>query len=382
VRVRGVPKVRGGSRMAALNWVPSFHGPPTRPDSPEAIETAIDTAIEIIGGRGAVGGVVIYAVGLAAAVCLGLGFVLQQHAARTASPSDYMRFRLLIDLLHKPIWIAGVCAMVVGQLLSGAALANADVSLVEPMLTANLLFALIIAHLLYRESLGFNEWAGALLLSVGVAMFIVGGQPSGGDPDGDSLPRWVLAMGLLGLTEICIVAARRHVGVVRSMLLATGAGLLFGIQDGLTRRVTKAYNGSIPDLFLHWSPYALVAIGVVGLLLAQSAFEAGPLRASLPAITAAEPLAGIAVGIVVFQEHLRVDPAALTLEVCGLVAMVAGVLLVGTSGTFTRMELRQAMMLAHAHGRPYLSMHVGHAAHRLRADRAKKFDAERLNHRA
>jgi drug/metabolite transporter (DMT)-like permease len=369
-----VAKARGGWRMAALNWVPSFHGPATRPGSGGTSDTT--------GDRGSVGGVVIYVIGLAAAVCLGLGFVLQQHAARTAPPSDYMRFRLLIDLLHKPIWIAGVGAMVVGQLLSGTALANADVSLVEPMLTANLLFALIIAHLLYRESLGFNEWAGALLLSGGVAMFIVGSQPSGGDPDGDSLPRWVLAMGLLGLTEICIIAARRHVGVVRSMLLATGAGLLFGIQDGLTRRVTKAFNGSVPDLLLHWSPYALVSVGVVGLLLAQSAFEAGPLRASLPAITAAEPLAGIAVGIVVFQEHLRVTPAALALEVCGLVAMVAGVLLVGTSGTFTKMELRHAIMHAHANGRPYLSMHVGHAAHRLRAARAKKFDAEQLNHRA
>jgi drug/metabolite transporter (DMT)-like permease len=348
--------------MAAANWVPIGHGPATRPAD--------------------VGEVVIYPIALAAAVCLGLGFVLQQHAAQSAPPSDFMRFRLLIDLLHKPIWIAGVGAMVIGQLLSGAAFANADVSLVEPMLTANLLFALIIAHLLYRESLGFNEWAGALLLSAGVAMFIVGSRPSGGNPDGDSLPRWVLALGLVGLTEVCVIAARRHTGVVRSMLLATGAGLLFGIQDGLTRRVTKAFNGSVPDLFLHWSPYALVAIGVVSLLLAQSAFEAGPLRASLPALTAAEPLSGIAVGIVVFQEHLRVDPAALALEVCGLVAMVAGVLLVGTSGTFDKMELRRAVLQARAHGRPYLAMRVGHAAHRLRAARAKKVDAEQLNHRA
>lgn len=353
--------------MAAPKWVPSVHGPATRPGG----ETGTGT-----------GYLMIYAIGLAAAVCLGLGFVLQQHAAQSAPPADYMRFRLLVDLLHKPIWIGGVGAMVVGQLLSGTALANADVSLVEPMLTANLLFALVIAHLLYRESLGFNEWAGALLLSAGVAMFIVGSQPSGGDPDGDSLPRWILAMGLLGLAEICIIAARRHTDVIRSMLLATGAGLLFGIQDGLTRRVTKAFHGSVSHLLLQWSPYALVAIGAVGLLLAQSAFEAGPLRASLPALTAAEPLSGIAVGVVVFQEHLRVDPAALALEVCGLVAMVVGVLLVGTSGTFRQMELRRAASRPHASGRPYLSTHVGHAAHRLRAARAKKLDAEQLNHRA
>jgi drug/metabolite transporter (DMT)-like permease len=319
---------------------------------------------------------VIYAIGVAAALFLGLGFVLQQHAAHTAPPSDFLRFRLLLDLLHKPIWLAGIGAMVIGQLLSGTALATADLSLVEPILTSNLLFALVIARLLYREPLGFGEWAGALLLSGGVAAFIVGGKPSGGNPDGDSLPRWVLAMGLLVLTQVCVVAARRHEGSARAMLLATGAGLLFGIQDSLTRRATKAFHGSIGDVFLHWAPYALVAIGVIGLLLAQSAFEAGPLQASLPAITASEPLAGIAVGVVVFQEHLHVDPAALGLEVCGLVAMVAGVLLVGTSGTFDRMELRRAVSHARATGRPRL-MHVGHAAHSLRTARAKRLHSDR-----
>lgn len=290
----------------------------------------------------------IYAVGLAAALCLGLGFVLQQHAAQAAPPADFLRFRLLLDLLRKPIWIAGIVSMIVGQLLSATALANADVSLVEPILTANLLFALIIARALYRQGLGFNEWAGALLLSGGVAAFIVGGRPSGGNPDGDSLPRWALAIGLLVLTEICVVAARHQEGAPRAMLLATGAGLLFGIQDGLTRRAAKAFNGSIGEVFLHWAPFALIAIGIVGVLLAQSAFEAGPLQASLPALTASEPLAGIAVGIVVFRENLRVDPLALGLEAFGLAAMVAGVLLVATSGTFSRMEFRRAMAKARA----------------------------------
>lgn len=310
---------------------------------------------------------VIYGLSLAAALCLGFGFVLQQHAAQAAPASDFLRFRLLLDLLHQPVWLGGIAMMIVGQLLSGTALANADVSLVEPILTANLLFALVFARLLYRQPLDTNEWLGALLLSGGVAAFIVGGRPSGGHPDGDSLPRWALAMGLVACTEVCVIAARHQQGAPRSMLLATGAGLLFGIQDGLTRRTTKAFHNGIADVFLHWPPYILVLIGVVGILLAQSAFEAGPLQASLPALTASEPLSGIAVGVVVFQEHLRVTPLALGLEAFGLTAMVIGVLLVGTSGTFNGMEFRRtlarerAALLAHEHAH-----HHGTAHHRKR----------------
>jgi drug/metabolite transporter (DMT)-like permease len=303
---------------------------------------------------------VIYAVALAAALCLGLGFVLQQHAAHRAPPSDFLRFRLLVDLIKKPVWLAGIAAMVVGQLLSATALTKADVSLVEPMLTANLLFALVFARLIYHQPLGIREWLGALLLSGGVAAFLVGGQPYGGNPDGDSLPRWMLAMAIAALAWICVAAARRQVGPPRAMLLATGAGLLFGIQDGLTRRATHIYDGTAGSVVLGWAPYALVAIGIVGILLAQSAFEAGSLQASLPALTASEPLAGIAVGIVVFSERLSLNPGALGLEAFGLAAMVVGVLLVGTGATFGRMETRRALARARAAHHAHLPTHLGH----------------------
>jgi len=262
--------------------------------------------------------------------------------------------------------------MVIGQLLSASALATADISLVEPLLTANLLFALMFARLIYHQPLGLREWAGALLLSGGVAAFLVGGRPSGGNPDGDSLLRWVLAMGIGLLAWVCVAAARRRSGPPRAMLLATGAGLLFGIQDGLTRRTTQSYHGNLAAVFAQWTPYVLVAIGIVGLLLAQSAFEAGSLQASLPALTASEPLAGIAVGIVVFQENLHVDPGAVGLEVCGLVAMLIGVLLVGTGGTFGSMEVRRALAAARARGTHRPHLHVASVTHRPHAAHPNK----------
>lgn len=317
----------------------------------------------------------IYAVCVTAALCLGLGFVLQQHAAQSAPASDFLRFRLLLDLVRKPIWVGGIAAMVAGQLLSGFALSRADVSLVEPLLTANLLFALVIARLIYRQPLGFHEWAGALLLSGGVTAFIVAGQPNGGNPEGDSVTRWALAIGIGSLAYLCVWAARKQqLGAPKAMLLATGAGLLYGIQDGLTRRTTRDFHGHLTTFLTHWSPYVLVAIGIVGILLAQSAFEAGPLRASLPPITAAEPLSGIAVGVVVFQEHIRLDPGALAGEVCGLLAMCAGVLLVARSSTFVHLDVRRVVAHAvyvaahHKHATP---MHVGHAAEPLRAAAAR-----------
>ncbi len=78
-----------------------------------------------------------------------------------------------------------------------------------------------------------------------------------------------------------------------------------------------------------WQPYAVVVAGVVGLLLVQSAFEAAPLRMSLPALTAAQPLAGIACAVGFLGDRLRVTPGALAWQSAGLVAIVIGVIVIG-----------------------------------------------------
>lgn len=109
-------------------------------------------------------------------------------------------------------------------------------------------------------------------------------------------------------------------------MLAAAAGALYGLQDALTRTSSQILaDGGIPALVTSWQPYTIVALAVTGLMLVQSAFEAGPLRMSLPALTAVEPIAGIACGIGFLGDRLRTTPAALASATAGLVAVVVGV---------------------------------------------------------
>src|SRR6202035_4247236 len=99
----------------------------------------------------------------------------------------------------------------------------------------------------------------------------------------------------------CVHAGRRHPGRLRAMLTGTAAGLVFGIQDALTRQTleSRSANG-VGAVFPPWAPYALVGAGATGIWLMQSAVNAGPLTLSLPAISAGEPLAGLLLGVLVF----------------------------------------------------------------------------------
>jgi hypothetical protein len=70
-----------------------------------------------------------------------------------------------------------------------------------------------------------------------------------------------------------------------------------------------------------------VASGVLGTVLLEAAFAAGPLAASQSALLIVDPLASIAIGIELFGEQLRSSPLAIVLQILFLGGMFAGVVL-------------------------------------------------------
>ncbi len=272
------------------------------------------------------------ALGLGAALWLGGGFVLQQHVAATLPWSDVLSPRLLLDLVRKPLWVAGIVVMVIGQLLGAAALGQGSLALVEPLLAANLLFALSVSALWRRHRLGAREWGGALLLIAGLAGFLLAADPGDGPGGRVHWYGWVVAAGsILVLVVFLVFLARRTDLAGEGTLLGTAAGVLFGLQDALTSRAVPLIGHGPLGLLTSWQPYAVLGVALVGLVLGQSAFRAAPLTASLPGLTVAEPLTGIALGAVLFSEPLRLSAPAVLAEVAAFVAIAFGVVLLTRS---------------------------------------------------
>lgn len=298
---------------------------------------------------------------MSAACCLGFGFVLQQNAAQRAPLNDFLSFRLLVDLVKVPRWLGGIALMVVGMALGAAALGQGELSLVEPLLATNLLFALALSRRQTRQPLGRQGWAGLLLLAGGVTAFIVAGEPQGGTATAGPVRQWVIIGGMAGLALLFTAYSKRSRLGSGPVLLALAAGLLYGVQDALTRVSGQRFSeGGFAELFTGWQPYAVLALGVTGLLLVQSAFETASLRKSLPALTAAQPLAGIICGVGFLGDRLRTDAVALSWEAGGLLAVVAGIVLLGLhpampTGTAEPARVGpQPQEAAPAHGRALL----------------------------
>ncbi|MDX2730747.1 MULTISPECIES: DMT family transporter [Streptomyces] len=287
--------------------------------------------------------VLVLVLAVSAACCLGFGFVLQQAAARHAPRRDYLSPRLLLDLMQVRSWLAGIGLMVSGMALGALALGKGEVSVVEPLLATNLLFAMALSRHRTGQRLGRQGWAGLWLLAGGVTAFLLGGRPQGGETITNALRHWLVVGVVVGIALLLTTFAKRSQHGAAAALLAVAAGLLYGLQDALTRMSGQLLSDSgWTTLMTSWQPYAVVVLGVTGLILVQSAFETAPLRMSLPALTAAQPLAGIACGIGFLGDQVRTDAGALAWQAAGLVAIVVGIVLLG---------MHPAMPTGHDHHR-------------------------------
>ncbi len=150
---------------------------------------------------------------------------------------------------------------------------------------------------------------------------------------------WLIIGVVVGVALVLTTYAKKSRLIIGPVLLGLAAGLLYGVQDALTRvsgqRLTE---GGWTEFITGWQPYGVLVLGVTGLILVQSAFETAPLRMSLPALTAAQPLAGILCGVGFLGDRLHTDTGALAWEAAGLGAIVFGIVLLGLHPALPRVS--------------------------------------------
>jgi drug/metabolite transporter (DMT)-like permease len=241
----------------------------------------------------------------AGALLFAVAAVAQQRAAADVPEGE----ALLARLIRNPRWWAGLIGDAGGFAFQVAALAYGSVLVVQPILVTALVFALPLAAHYGGRRVTPAMWLQAAALSVALAVFLVVGDPTEGVTEA-AWGHWVLPMGLmLAVVAVAVaVATTVRLPAVQALLLGTAAGLLFGLSSALTEYVTRQFDHGLTHVLTSWQLYAVVVTGVLGLYLQQRGYQVGPLSASFPAFTVAEPLGAAVIGLTVLQERLRSGP--------------------------------------------------------------------------
>jgi drug/metabolite transporter (DMT)-like permease len=262
---------------------------------------------------------------LGSAVFYALASVLMQRTARQAPADRSLRLSLLTHLLSRPLWLLGVACDVGGFLLQFYALDRGSLVLVQPLLVSGMLFALPLGAVLSNERMRRSDWTGAVLVVIGLTVFLVIAKPDHGKPDASPRAWAVLIPVCLAIAVALVLWARKVEGSKRATLLAAGAGTMYGVTAALTKAVAHLLGTGLRHLFTSWKPYALATMGITGTVVDQSAYQAGSLNYSLPMLTVVDPVVSIVIGALALKEGINVKGVAPYVEAVALIAMTIGV---------------------------------------------------------
>ncbi len=268
--------------------------------------------------------------GLLAAALFAVASVAQQKAAADVPDDKAMGLRLIGQLIRRPLWWAGSLGDAGGFLAQGAALGLGSLLLVQPLLVTALLFALPLGAAWAGRRLSRSDWLWAAVLSLSLAVFVVVADPTAGIDRAPARDWLAVAAALTPVLGLCLLgAATRRTS--RALLLAVATGILYGVTAALTKSVVAHLGDGIVPLLSSWETYALAAVATLGTVCQQSAFQAGDLGVSMPAVTVLEPVVAVGIGVSILQENLRTSGLGWVVVALSTAGLVAGTVMLARS---------------------------------------------------
>ncbi|MFJ9682687.1 DMT family transporter [Streptomyces sp. NPDC101194] len=259
---------------------------------------------------------------LVSAVAYAAGAIVQERVATAGDGRSFAPLR-------NPVWWAAVALNGVGAVLHVVALAYGPLSLVQPLGALTIVFALPMAALFVRRRAGTTAWRGAIMAAVGLAglLALTGNAESHSLSGPDQLMLAGVTLGVVA--ALVLIAKGTHRPVVRSVVLAGGAGVAFGISSVFTKTVAVQWASGAAGAGMPALP-AIAVFAFAGLLLSQAAYRGAGLTAPLATVTVVNPVIAAAVGITLFDERFRHGTTGTMLALaCGVVA-AGGLILLTT----------------------------------------------------
>jgi drug/metabolite transporter (DMT)-like permease len=278
--------------------------------------------------------------------------VTTQHIASTADGMRPGGWRLIVSLMRSPLWLFGAAAQVGAFVFQALALHNGQVSVVQPLLVTELILVLGLRRVWLHQPIAAAAWGGAILASIGLAVFLVAGEPQGGRPVPSS-HHWIGAIvACVAVAGALAFAGRRGSPSRRTALCSVAAGIAWALEAAFIKATTDTITQfGVAGTFLRWPVYAMAVGGAVGVLLEQQALHVGPLRISQPTMVIVDPVVSIALSVWLFDEHFIPNAFVLSLAALGFAVMCVGVVYLTRNAPAT-MEADVGQVAAHTESFP------------------------------
>lgn len=252
--------------------------------------------------------------------------VTTQHAASISSPKKTTGWRLVVYLFRNPLWLFGWIALAGAFIFQALALDVGQMSVVQPLLVVELVFALVLRRTWLRQRIRPVTWWAAVVTCASLAVFLATSEPQGGHSFPDSRA-WIAACATVaGSAAALALLGTRGPPARRAALLGTATAAMWALVATFIKTMTQTLSQfGVAGLFTHWPVYALAVAGLATEVLQQATLHAGPLSVSQPFLVIVDPIVSIALSVWIFDEYFTEDALRLTFGAASFVVLCAAV---------------------------------------------------------
>ena len=265
---------------------------------------------------------------LASAVGTNLGFLFKQRGAVLARDVRARHpLRSAGGLFRSRWFVVGWVVALAAWVLHVGALSLAPLSTVQAVLSGGLVFLAVLAERFFGFHLGRRQWGGVAITAAGLAIIgLTAGAQGAEHPSLGALIAVESAIFALGAGLVRISMRRGIARRREALLLATAAGVLFGVSDVALKYLTNA-PGPALGLISPWTLTAAISF-VVSFYASARSLQIG-LAVEVIAITSvAANIAAILGGILVFGESIGSGGLGVTARLLAFCLVIAGAALI------------------------------------------------------
>jgi len=266
--------------------------------------------------------VVVFAV--AAALVNAVTSFLQRLGVEGAPRNETLSSGVVAHAIRRPIWLLGFACMLGGFVFQALALHKGALAVVQPLLTTELLFVVIILWAWFGIAVRTRDWLYALLTVAGLATFlgVVAPTNSGHAPTGGA---WAIAIAATAGAMVGLAAlSRTGPPWWRALILGASASVGFALTAALTKAFSDSFATGISEVVTSWQTYALCVVGLASFVLMQHAFHAGPFAASQSTLILINPFVSVGLGAWLYGESFPRGAGVLAAGLLAVIVFAAG----------------------------------------------------------
>ncbi|MGW7684013.1 hypothetical protein ACWGID_24950 [Kribbella sp. NPDC054772] len=279
----------------------------------------------------------------AAAVCYGIGSVLQAVAARRTQSVEGLDPRLLIRLFGSWRYVLGIAFDTFAFLLSIAALRTLPLFVVQSIVASFLAVTAVLGAIFLHMPLRRPEWFALIVVVVGLVLIGLSAAEDRTVSVGTA-ERWGVLVAAVALGLLAIPLGRIN-GAPGAAALGSLAGLEFGAVAVAARILPSSVQldtlfSDLGVLLRDPAIYALILAGGVALLTYSTALQRGTVTQATAPLVIGETVAPALVGLLLLGDRPR--PGWGWVAALGFVLAVAGALSLSRHGDLSEPDAVEA----------------------------------------